>query len=134
MGWAVGFDPKWKRDIGYGVPALCDHPGCGKRISRGLYHVCGGEPYGGEQGCGLFFCGAHLWMTGEKFRQQCERCGNPDKDGQVTPFDPTPEVREWIQHKLRDFSWRPWRLEHPAEVERLRGLLATAPSIEGREE
>jgi hypothetical protein len=21
MGWAVGFDPQWGRDIGYGVPA-----------------------------------------------------------------------------------------------------------------
>ena len=36
MSWAVGFDSQWDRDIGYGVPAYCDHPGCGKEIDRGL--------------------------------------------------------------------------------------------------
>ena len=24
MGWQVGYDSKWQRDIGYGVPAICD--------------------------------------------------------------------------------------------------------------
>lgn len=28
MGWSVGYDDNWKRDIGYGVPALCDYPDC----------------------------------------------------------------------------------------------------------
>lgn len=54
MGWSIGYDSKWKRDIGYGVPAWCDHPGCIEEIYRGLSHVCGGEPYGGERGCGLY--------------------------------------------------------------------------------
>ena len=44
MGWSIGFDTRWNRDIGYGVPAYCDHPGCNKEIDRGLSHVCGGEP------------------------------------------------------------------------------------------
>jgi hypothetical protein len=57
MSWAVGFDSNWKRDIGYGVPATCDRPGCGTGIDRGLAYVCGGQPYGGEEGCGLYFCG-----------------------------------------------------------------------------
>ena len=28
MGWSIGYDEKWQRDIGYGVPAICDYPGC----------------------------------------------------------------------------------------------------------
>ena len=44
MGWAVGFDNNWNRDIGYGVPAICDFPGCGEEIDRGLGYVCGGGP------------------------------------------------------------------------------------------
>src|SRR5690606_23075125 len=53
MGWAVGYDSNWNRDIGYGVPTTCDHPGCNEKIDRGLSYVCGDEPYGGEHGCGL---------------------------------------------------------------------------------
>ncbi|HEV7521417.1 MAG TPA: hypothetical protein VGP89_09990, partial [Candidatus Angelobacter sp.] len=60
MGWSLGFDSNWQRDIGYGVPAYCDHPKCNKKIDRGLSYVCGGEPYGGELGCGLYFCSEHL--------------------------------------------------------------------------
>lgn len=53
MSWAIGYDENWKRDVGYGVPAICDHPGCNEKIDRGLAFVCGGEPMGGEKGCGL---------------------------------------------------------------------------------
>lgn len=42
MGWSIGFDSNWNRDIGYGVPAFCDHPGCTAEIDRGLAYVCGG--------------------------------------------------------------------------------------------
>ena len=44
MGWSIGFDRRWNRDIGYGVPATCDQPGCGADIDRGLAFVCGGDP------------------------------------------------------------------------------------------
>ena len=40
MGWAIGYDGRWERDIGYGVPAVCDHPDCNVRIDRGLDYVC----------------------------------------------------------------------------------------------
>ena len=30
MSWAVGYDSKWQRDIGYGVPSICDHPKCNR--------------------------------------------------------------------------------------------------------
>lgn len=56
MGWAIGYDAQWQRDIGYGVTAYCDHPRCNKTIDRGLSYVCGGEPYGGERGCGITRC------------------------------------------------------------------------------
>jgi hypothetical protein len=105
MSWAVGYDSRWGRDIGYGVPATCDHPGCGAAIDRGLAYVCAGsEPYGGEDGCGLYFCGEHL-------AYQCERCeaGKP-------PYGPTPDTREWLEHKLADESWGPWRAGNPGAV------------------
>ena len=98
MSWAVGFDRNWNRDIGYGVPATCDFPGCGAGIDRGLAFVCGGEPYGGEDGCGLYFCGGHMLLG--SLRQQCERC----EKGQP-PFEATPDTREWIEWKLTDESW-----------------------------
>jgi len=109
MGWAVGYDTKWQRDIGYGVPSHCDQPDCGAEIDRGLAYVCGGEPYGGEHGCGLYFCGAHLLLCISGPR--CERCLTD-----LQPFTPTPDVPEWIMHKLTDPSWQRWRDEHPDEV------------------
>lgn len=114
MSWSIGYDENWRRDIGYGVPATCDHPGCGAEIHRGLAHVCANEePYGGDDGCGLYFCGKHLKFYSKG--RQCERCGEG-----MPPFDPTPDTREWRQWKLTDGSWRQWRAEHPAEVEALR--------------
>lgn len=112
MGWSVGYDSNWKRDIGYGVPATCDHPGCGEEINRGLGYVCGGEPYGGEHGCGLFFCEKHQYMTARGCL--CERCCD-DKE----PFEPTPDTKEWIEWKLTDPSWQLWRGENPDEVAKL---------------
>lgn len=104
MGWSVGYDSNWDRDIGYGVPAICDQPECGAEIDRGLAYVCGGEPYGGSVGCGLYFCDRHQYLGLETF--VCERC----IDG-APPFTPTPDTDEWIQHKMTDPSWAPWRAE-----------------------
>lgn len=105
MGWQIGFDSRWQRDIGYGVPAPCDQPDCGEKIDRGLAYGCGGEPFGGEDGCGLFFCGDHMLGGGQP--QLCERCeaGNPE------PFTPKPDLQEWIDFKMTDPSWAPWRAE-----------------------
>jgi hypothetical protein len=121
MGWSIGYDENWKRDIGYGVPAYCDHPGCGEEINRGLSYVCGGEPYGGEHGCGLYFCSKH-----RQFREfndgccphVCSRCqkGKP-------PFKAATEHPKWINFKLTDESWQRWRDENPEEVTRLRGAV-----------
>jgi len=114
LGWQIGFDSNWNRDIGYGVPATCDRPGCGKPIDRGLSYVCGGEPYGGEHGCGLYFCEQHLTgyrKAGDRHVQVCGRCNK-----YRPPYDPTPDTREWIEWKLADESWAAWRAENPEAV------------------
>jgi hypothetical protein len=114
MGWSVGYDSNWRRDVGYGVPAYCDHPGCAEKIDRGISFVCGGEPDGGERGCGLHFGGNHL----AGLYQLCERCKSRRKQ-----FAPKPDHPEWMRWKLADESWQKWRDENPGEVEKLRAAL-----------
>lgn len=128
MGWAVGEDTRFgmERDIGYGVPAICDHPGCNEPIDRGLGYVCGGEPYGGDEGCGLFFCGSHLAhyrmvkseLADDRHsdlieegwsRAICEKCAAEEPH-----FDLKPDVHEWILWKAYHPSWRGWRRENRA--------------------
>lgn len=133
MGWAVGYDVGWQRDIGYGVPAVCDHPGCEKEIDRGLGYVCGGDVYGGEHGCGLFFCGEHSYHVrntdlpdGEVWSPGiCERCADgfallgPDgeyKEDPPEPFSPKPDLDNWNKHKMNCPSWQAWRDENPEFV------------------
>jgi hypothetical protein len=128
MSWAVGFDSQWDRDIGYGVPAYCDHPGCGKEIDRGLGYVCGGEPYGGEKGCGLFFCEEHLYyhtFRDGELKQVCHRCHK-----YKPPYKPTPDHSDWINHKLTHPGWEQWRQENP-EFEKLQGGTQKGPDLEG---
>lgn len=125
MGWSIGYDPNWKRDIGYGVPARCDHPECGKFIDRGLSYVCGGEPYGGEEGCGLFFCWKHLHYHKDAKHQLCERCV-VSRVEPPPPFEPKPDLRKWLRWKLRHSSWKTWREENPDEVARIQAILTTS--------
>ena len=120
MGWSVGYDTNWCRDIGYGVPAICDSPDCDAAIDRGLSYVCGGEPYGGERGCGLYFCFEHLGYASATGPQLCAMCCMDEE-----PYEPKPDTREWIDHKLTHPSWQQWRDENPDEVAKL-----TAPATE----
>ena len=116
MGWSIGFDSNWQRDIGYGVPAICDLPKCNKEIDRGLSYVCGTEPYGGEYGCGLYFCSDHFQYRqprgSDSIIQLCPRCYR-----YKTPYDPKPDSIEWIKWKLIDPSWEMWRTENRKEVQ-----------------
>ena len=109
VSWAVGFDPTWQRDIGYGVPAYCDHPECAVEIDRGLSYVCGGDAYGGEHGCGLFFCTGHLLHVARHGAtvQLCERCTRG-----LIPYEPKADHPSWIAHKNTDPSWAAWRANH----------------------
>ncbi|AII28223.1 hypothetical protein VC74_gp47 [Mycobacterium phage Sparky] len=137
MGWSIGYDPQTNRDIGYGVPAWCDHPDCDTKIDRGLSYVCGGAAYGGDHGCGRYFCEAHLGFAydadgddlvdadGECLPQMCKPCctSHEHPDNPVQPFPPKSDHPEWINHKLTDPSWQQWRDENPDEVEELKGRL-----------
>src|SRR6266849_9805824 len=98
MGWEIGFDTNWHRDIGYGVPALCDFPHCTAQIDRGLSYVCGSEPYGGDTGCGLYFCERHRQYM-RKGKSVCYRCSRGKE-----PFSPKPELQSWLNHKATDPS------------------------------
>lgn len=112
MSWAVGTLDR--RHIGYGVPATCDHPGCGASIDRGLAYACGGGVMEDMPNCGLFFCSEHLTYverdddSGERQGEVCARCANNEQ-----PFDPTPDTDEWVQHVLTDESWAQFRAENP---------------------
>jgi hypothetical protein len=111
MSWSIGYDESWKRDIGYGVPALCDHPDCNVEINRGLSYVCANEePYGGNHGCGLYFCEMHRgfidWTKGEI-------CAHKN-------IEAKPDIPMWIDWKLTDKSWQRWRDENPDEVAKMR--------------
>lgn len=101
MGWGIGTG-RGGRDIGYMVPAICDHPDCDEEIDRGLGYVCGGMHEEEEEGCGLYFCGKH---------QSDHDCGR------LTPKE---DAILWQWWKLVHRSWAQWREENPAEVERLR--------------
>lgn len=114
MGWSIGWDRNWKRDIGYSVPAYCDHPSCNEVIDRGLSYVCGGQPYGGDRGCGLYFCEKHRHLHA-RLPQLCERCSNRKK-----PFQPKADHPRWIEWKLTDESWEQWRKDNQDLVKQMR--------------
>lgn len=106
MGWSIGWDEKWQRDIGYGVTAYCDFPGCDAQIDRGLSYVCcGAQPYGGD-GCGLYFCEKHGNHALRGHWNACSRCAN-----YRPPFKPKADHPEWNSFKETDPSWAGWRKE-----------------------
>jgi hypothetical protein len=78
MGWGRCGKDKDGREIGYMIESTCDHPGCKKKIDRGLYFVCGGMHGGAEHGCGKYFCDKHIHHyrpEGEKTSVQlCKEC------------------------------------------------------------
>jgi hypothetical protein len=60
MGWGnCGNDSKG-RPIGYLIEATCDHPGCKKKIDRGLSYACGDMHGEDEISCEGYFCQQHL--------------------------------------------------------------------------
>lgn len=129
MGWSIGYDYKWQRDIGYGVPAVCDSPKCKKQIDRGLAYVCGSDVHGGEYGCGLFFCSEHSHSRhprgSEGYVRNCKRCLTYQ-----APYKAKPDVLEWLQWKLSDQSWAEWRHDHQADVADMHAQVARLKAIE----
>lgn len=127
MGWGI-YEVEGGRDAGYQVPAICDHPGCEAEIDRGVSYACGGEPRGGEYGCGLYFCSEHLFYkdVGDRhFVQTCERCLKDQE-----PFDPKPDALMWVGWKLQHESWQEWRDENPEEVAKMQQRWDSEPRSE----
>lgn len=83
MGWAHCGTDGLGREVGYGVPAECDHPGCGAAIDRGLAYCCGGMHFDTGNGCARYFCGEHLYAhdcdpgDGLVKVERCEACNKP---------------------------------------------------------
>jgi hypothetical protein len=105
---------------GYGVPTICEYPGCNEEIDRGFANACGEEPFS-EIGCDRYFCSKHLQYHnfniggGRKSSLVCERCAK-----RKSPFPYKPEHPNWIKHLLTDKSWGEWRKKNPNEVKRLK--------------
>ena len=106
MGWGLGFDDRLQRDVGYSVPAFCDHPGCSEEINRGMAYVCGNDIYGGEYGCGMHFCRKHLYGS-RRCSQRCFRCHTGGWNFPIKPDHP-----RWLRWKAIYLSWVEWRREH----------------------
>lgn len=61
MGWAYCGKDNNGREIGYGIEATCDHPGCNEQIDRGMGYACGGMHGKEEYYCDKYFCSKHLF-------------------------------------------------------------------------
>ena len=76
MGWSYAVLEDG-REVGYGVEATCEHPGCEAQIDRGLAYACGGLDAvigRSEIGCGHHFCYEHLFLGGPA--QMCPACSD----------------------------------------------------------
>jgi len=69
--------------------------GRGAEIHRSLSYVCSGQPYGGDYGCNLFFCGKNIGG----FTHWCGHFCDGAK-----PFDLTPDRTELTRYRLTSAS------------------------------
>lgn len=76
MGWAFCGTNRNGVEIGYGVEAVCDEPGCTTVIDRGLGYLCG-DMHDDERTCAKYYCSHH--RVGH---QRCERCKNIPTEGE----------------------------------------------------
>jgi hypothetical protein len=78
MGWGHGRN-NYGEEVGYLVPAICAKKGCGKQIDKGLAYCCGGldsAAFGGNEGCGRYFCEDHLYYVHGARHCLCEKCAS----------------------------------------------------------
>lgn len=135
MGYSIGTG-EGGRDIGYGVIATCDQPGCDKKIDRGMAYLCG--EYRNDNACGLYFCYSHLvfGMT----TQLCDVClfneelgDDPKYEDMKKPHEPKPDHPDWVYWKLNHDSWRKWRQDNPETVEAMDKRLVDMKYQPGKE-
>ena len=139
MGWSMGHCGEHKRDIGYGVPAPCDHPECNEIIDRGLAYRCC-ENIHHDASCKGYFCEEHR----QNYVYQDELADMSPEELKVLGIDSNEEVAQdddgiiccrhtiqphkeavvWLEHILNDESWEVWRTKHPERIERFKKLLA----------
>lgn len=75
MGWASCGVDSGGRLIGYTHKGTCDHPGCDKKIDRGLSYACGGMHGETTWGCEGYFCSEHLCIVDKDHDSQlCPAC------------------------------------------------------------
>ena len=78
MGWGDCGTDSDGRPIGYVFEAVCDEPGCNKKIDRGLSYVCGDMHGEDEYSCEQYFCEEHKsrWvkMSDGRSTAVCKKC------------------------------------------------------------
>lgn len=136
MGYKIGYQGKFKRFLGYGIPAICDHPGCETEIDRGMGHACyEGVPY--DSACGGFFCSEHHenYVYPDEIedlhQEELNQLGlDPDEDysdidGAVCcrhSMEKHKEAATWINFILTDESWEKWREKYTEQTANLKKL------------
>jgi hypothetical protein len=85
MGWAYG--TLGDREIGYGVEATCEHPGCTKGIDRGLAYACGGMHGADERSCIRYVCVDHQYPAPDGEGHVCAACAGLDAAGAAAVDD-----------------------------------------------
>jgi hypothetical protein len=91
VGYAFGHNNNG-REIGYGVEATCDWPGCEEAIDRSIGNCCGGidgignAGMDGEAYCGDFFCEKHMsFDVCLKCVRKCPDCKGEARDADGEP-------------------------------------------------
>lgn len=139
MSWSIGYCSNHKRDIGYGVPAPCDHPGCNVIIDRGMSYLCC-ENIHHSVSCGGYFCAEHRdnYVYADEVPdmddEELEALGldgseaeEDDDDGVIAcrhRIEPRKEAVEWLEFMLSNESWQKWRELNPERVQHFKERLA----------
>lgn len=137
MGWSIGTG-EGGRDIGYGVPAICDYPKCRTEIDRGISFCCGG--FRSDDGCGLYFCSDHLYYQEDAYGDAFEFCDScaislrlskidPNNGWKLGPvgYKPKRDMLKWVIWKIYHDSWQVWRDENPDKYGELKKRELHAP-------
>lgn len=134
MSYEMYFSTQHKRWQGYGVPAVCDHPGCKETIIRGVGYMCCENP-NNPVSCGGFFCDDHREVTiihKSEFDDieddedainellvdyDLQEVPEFDEDDCFYRCDHSPieykEHPKWVAHVESDPTWAQFRLEDP---------------------
>lgn len=139
MGYSIGYCKTHKRDIGYGVPAPCDHPECNEIIDRGMGYACC-EGFNHSANCKGYFCEEHRWnyVLQDELEhmspEELEALGLSadaqalDEDSGIIrcrhTIQPHKEAVVWLEYILNDESWEKFRTKFPERMERFKKLLA----------